>query len=280
MEHKKTPGLVSLVVLVCLLLGSGLLLVLVRTAGQELVAQNLRQEARLWTELLWSMERVRTGEPLLKAGERKALPAFRFRPDCPPVSFRLEGSQKGLIHQERLELLDEENWLLLAGERYAVTMPGVDENLPFLPGGIYQNGRANRTLLVDWNRLQQAAPCALPLERRLALPLTGEFCWGKDGWVLQKQLIGRGILVSGGSVIFERSSRVQGDFRILSQGRVTVRPGARLENVYLYAGGDMVLKAGCHVKGILAARGRVTVEEGAEFTPDVRVLEPFVTAWK
>lgn len=280
MEGRKEPGLASLMVLVCLLLVSGLAGILVRTARQELAAQTLRQEARLWAELLWSLEQVRTGEPMLAPGETRLLPAVRFRPDCPPVSLRLEGEKKGLIHRERLQLLDLKNWPLLTGVRLAVTMPGVEERLPFLPGGMVGDGRASRTLAVDWNQLQQAAPCQLPQSRRLALPLSGEFCKGRTGWQLEKRLTGRGILVVSGPVTFQRGSRVLGDFRILSQGDVTVHPGARLENVYLYAGGDMRLMAGCQVKGILAARGRITVEEGASFTPEAKVLEAFVTSWK
>lgn len=280
MERKKEPGLVSLVVLVCLLLASGLTLALIRTAGQELEAQTLRQEARQWAELLWSLEQVRTGEPLLKPGETRTLPAFCFRPDCPPVSVALKGEKKELIHRERLQLLDPENWPLLIGERLAVTMPGVKEKLPFLPTGIYENGRASRTLTVDWNQLYQDAPCELPQSRRLAMPLSGEFCKGRTGWQLEKKMTGRGILVVSGPVTFQRGSRVQGDFRILNQGDMTVCPGARLDKVYLYSGGDMRLMAGCRVRGILAARGRVTVEEGAEFLPDGKVLEEFVTAWK
>lgn len=280
MGGRKEPGLASLMVLVCLLLVSGLAGILVRTAGQELAAQTLRQEARLWAELLWSLEQVRTGEPMLAPGETRSLPTVQFRPDCPPVSLRLEGEKKGLIHRERLQLLDLKNWPLLTGERLAVTMPGVEEGLPFLPGGMVGDGRASRTLAVDWNQLQQAAPCQLPQSRRLALPLSGEFCKGRTGWQMEKRLTGRGILVVGGPVTFQRGSRVLGDFRILSQGDVTVHPGARLENVYLYAGGDLRLMAGCQVKGILAARGGITVEEGASFTPETKVLEAFVTSWK
>lgn len=280
MECRKEPGLVSLVVLVCLLLAAGLTLALVRTAGQELATQTLRQEARQWGELLWTLEQVRTGEPLLQPGEKRALPAVYFRPDCPPVSALLEGEKQGPLHREKLQLLDAEGWPLLAGERLAVAMPGVEENLPFLPTGIYENGRADRTLVVDWNRLHQSAPCDLPQERRLQLPMEGEFCQGRTGWQLEQQLAGRGLLVVAGPVTFHRGSRVTGDFRILSQGDVTVGPGARLQDVYLYAGGDLRLMAGCKVKGILAARGKVTVEPGAEFTPDGRVLEAFVTSWK
>lgn len=280
MGRRKEPGLVSLVVLVCLLLASGLTVTLVRTAGQELAAQTLRQEARQWAELLWSLEQVRNGEPLLKPGEKRILPDVRFRPDCPPVSILLEGERKDLIHRERVQLLDPKGWPLLAGERLAVAMPGVAEKLPFLPTGIYENGRADRTLVVDWNQLHREAPSELPLARRLELPLDREFCRGRSGWQLEKRLTGRGILVVGGPVTFQRSSRVQGDFRILSQGDVTVRPGAQLDRVYLYAGGDIRLMDGCKVKGILAARGKVTVEEGAAFEPDGKVLEPFVTAWK
>lgn len=280
MARRKEPGLVSLVVLVCLLLVSSLTLALVRTAGQELATQTLRQEARLWGELLWSLEQVRTGEPLLPPGEKRRLDPVLFRPDCPPVAVVLEGEKQGPFHRETVQLLDASEWPLLKGERLAVTMPGVEEHLPFLPGGIYENGRAERTLVVDWTRLHQEAPCALPLERRLVLPLTGDFCQGRTGWQLEKRITGRGILVVGGPVTFYRGSRVQGDFRILSQGDVLVRPGAQLDRVYLYAGGDIHLMAGCKVRGILAARGKVTVEEGAVFTPEGKVLEPFVTAWK
>ena len=280
MARRKEPGLVSLVVLVCLLLVSSLTLALVRTAGQELATQTLRQEARQWGELLWGLEQVRTGEPLLPPGEKRRLEPVLFRPDCPPVSVVLEGEKQGPLHREILQLLDAKEWPLLKGERLAVTMPGVEENLPFLPTGICGNGRVERTLVVDWNQLQQAASSALPLDRRQAMPLAGEFCQGRTGWQLEKQLKGRGILVVAGPVTFYRNSRVQGDFRILSQGDVTVHPGAQLDRVYLYAGGDIHLMAGCKVKGILAARGKVTVEKGAEFTPEGKVLEPFVTAWK
>ena len=65
MGGRKESGLASLMVLVCLLLVSGVTGILVRTVGQELAAQTLRQEARLWAELLWSLEQVRTGEPML-----------------------------------------------------------------------------------------------------------------------------------------------------------------------------------------------------------------------
>lgn len=280
MAHNRQKGLVTLVVLVFLLVGLGLSVTLLKTAGQELAAQTLRQEARQWAELLWSLEQVRKGEPLLAPGVKQTLPAVAFRPDCPAVQAELEGSREGIVQREKLTLLDEKDWPLLIGERVALGMPGMEEQLPFLPAGIYEKGRENRTLLVDWDLLRRAAASDLPGKRRLEQPLEGEFCQGKGNWVLDKQLTGRGVLVIGNHTTFRRGSRVQGDFRILSQGNVLVCPGARLQNVYLYAGGNLVLQKGCRVRGILAARGKVTVEEGAEFVAEGKVLEPFVTAWK
>lgn len=280
MGHNKQKGLVTLVVLVFLLVGLGLSVTLLKTAGQELTAQTLRQEARQWAELLWSLEQVRKGEPLLEPGEKRTLPAVAFRPDCPSVRAELEGSREGIVQKEKLTLLDEKGWPLLVGERVALAMPGVEEQLPFLPAGICEKGRENRTLLVDWDLLRRAAASDLPGKRRLELPLEGEFCRGEGNWNLETQLTGRGVLVIGSHTTFRRGSRVQGDFRILSQGNVLVCSGARLQNVYLYAGGNLVLQKGCRVRGILAARGKVTVEPGAEFTSDGRVLEAFVTSWK
>lgn len=280
MAPEKQKGMVSLVVLVVLLVGLGLMVTLLKTAEQELSAQTLRQEAREWAELLWSLQQVRKGEPLLPPGVKRTLPAVSFRPDCPAVTAELEGFQEGDIRREKITLADAKGWPLVSGERLALAMPGVTDRLPFLPSGIYANGRENRTLLVDWERLRRAAGSDLPGKRRLELPLEGECCQGSGSWRLEKELKGRGVLLVGSHTTFARDCRVQGDFRILSQGNVVVRPGARLQAVYLYAGGDLLLQKGCRVKGILAARGKVTVEEGAEFVPEQKVLEPFVTAWK
>ena len=68
-----------------------------------------------------------------------------------------------------------------------------------------------------------------------------------------------------------------GDFRFLANGDITVHSGARLDKVYLCATGTLTLEKGARVKGILACRGPVVIQEGAEFEKDESVMGVFCT---
>lgn len=90
-------------------------------------------------------------------------------------------------------------------------------------------------------------------------------------------LQGSGILVNRGSIRFRQGFRCQGDFRFLANGDITVHSGARLDKVYLCATGTLTLEKGAKVKGILACRGPVVIQEGAEFEKDESVMGVFCT---
>ena len=90
-------------------------------------------------------------------------------------------------------------------------------------------------------------------------------------------LQGSGILVNRGSIRFRQGFRCQGDFRFLANGDITVHSGARLDKVYLCATGTLTLEKGARVKGILACRGPVVIQEGAEFEKDESVMGVFCT---
>lgn len=114
----------------------------------------------------------------------------------------------------------------------------------------------------------------------MEVPLEGVFCYGRETLQWPEKngktalLQGSGILVNRGSIRFRQGFRCQGDFRFLANGDITVHSGARLDKVYLCATGALTLEKGARVKGILACRGPVVIQEGAEFEPDPEVLQP------
>lgn len=283
MAAKRRPGMVSLAVLVGLGLLTTVTAGLLGVTRQALYSWQLKEEARQAAYLFRSLCRVREGEPLLVPGEHWALEPVVFRKDRPGVYGSLTGLADGPIREERIRLHRDTGEELMAASRYEITMPGTEKGETFPETGIWAEGRKQGKLWVDWSRFGRCRTQTLPDTRRMEVPLEGVFCYGRETLQWPEKngktalLQGSGILVNRGSIRFRQGFRCQGDFRFLANGDITVHSGARLDKVYLCATGTLTLEKGARVKGILACRGPVVIQEGAEFEKDESVMGVFCT---
>lgn len=283
MAGKKSPGMISLVLLVGLGLLGTVWAGLLGVTRQALKDWQLKQEARQDAVLFRSLCGIREGEPFLAPGEKRQLEPVRFQPEGPLVYASLETIQEGRIREEVLRLHRETGEELMKGRRYEIRMPGTEPGEIFPETGIWAEGRKEGKLFVDWSLFGRKPAWSLPDSRRMEAPVDKVFCYGRETLQWPEKtgrtvlLQGSGVLVNRGSIRFRQGFRCKGDFRFLANGDITVEKGARLENAYLYATGTLTLEPGSHVTGILACRGPIVVKKGAEFVKSERVVGAFRT---
>lgn len=283
MDRKRSPGMLTPLLLAGLVLLGSFSWAFLRTGAQGLKTQQLQQEARQWAVLAKSLARIREEEPFFTlSGERK-LPGISFGPQSPEVFFTLEtkGQKKDLLRQERLQLHHAAGELLMQGSRYEITMPGTEDGVPFPDTGIWSNGWADHTLYANEKVFSQVRSWPLPDARRMEMPLEGQLCYGRERlrWGGKSILRGRAVLVHGRDLDLEGPFAAEGDFRILVFGKLRVGRGVRLDKAYLYATGGITLEEGAAVQGILACRRDIRIHEKALFQPAPAVLEPFRTRY-
>lgn len=90
MAGKKSPGMISLVLLVGLGLLGTVWAGLLGVTRQALKDWQLKQEARQDAVLFRSLCGIREGEPFLAPGEKRQLEPVRFQPEGPLVYASLE----------------------------------------------------------------------------------------------------------------------------------------------------------------------------------------------
>lgn len=283
MDRKRSPGMLTPLLLAGLVLLGSFSWAFLRTGAQGLKTQQLQQEARQWAVLAKSLARIREEEPFfILSGERK-LPGISFGPQSPEVFFTLEtkGQKKDLLRQERLQLHHAAGELLMQGSRYEITMPGTEDGVPFPDTGIWSNGWADHTLYANEKVFSRVRSWPLPDARRMEMPLEGQLCYGRERlrWGGKSILRGRAVLVHGRDLDLEGPFAAEGDFRILVFGKLRVGRGVRLDKAYLYATGGITLEEGAAVQGILACRRDIRIHEKALFQPDPAVLGPFCTRY-
>ncbi|WP_297861842.1 hypothetical protein [uncultured Acidaminococcus sp.] len=283
MDRKRSPGMLTPLLLAGLVLLGSFSWAFLRTAAQGLKTQQLQQEARQWAVLAKSLAKIREEEPFFTLpGERK-LPGISFGPQSPEVFFTLEtkGQKKDLLRQERLQLHHAAGELLMQGSRYEITMPGTEDGVPFPDTGIWSNGWADHTLYANEKVFSRVRSWPLPDARRMEMPLEGQLCYGRERlrWGGKSILRGRAVLVHGRDLDLEGPFAAEGDFRILVFGKLRVGRGVRLDKAYLYATGGITLEEGAAVQGILACRRDIRIHEKAFFQPDPAVLGPFCTRY-
>lgn len=283
MDRKRSPGMLTPLLLAGLVLLGSFSWAFLRTAAQSLKTQQLQQEARQWAILGKSLARIREGEPFFTVSGERKLPGISFGLQSPEVFLTLEtkGKKKDLLRQERLQLRHASGEPLMQGSRYEISMPGTEEGSSFPETGIWSNGWADHVLYVKETVFSRVRSWPLPDARRMEMPLTGQLCYGKERlrWGGKSILRGRAVLVHGRDLDLEGPFAAEGDFRILVFGKLRVGRGVRLDKAYLYATGGITLEEGAAVQGILACRRDIQIHEKALFQPDSSVLEPFCTRY-
>lgn len=150
MDRKRSPGMLTPLLLAGLVLLGSFSWAFLRTAAQSLKTQQLQQEARQWAILGKSLARIREGEPFFTVSGERKLPGISFGPQSPEVFLTLEtkGKEKDLLRQERLQLRHASGEPLMQGSRYEISMPGTEEGRSFPETGIWSNGWADHVLYV------------------------------------------------------------------------------------------------------------------------------------
>lgn len=93
-----------------------------------------------------------------------------------------------------------------------------------------------------------------------------------------KNIKGEGVLVSKMSIFIADGSKMPDFCVIISDGQIEIGKNAVLGKALLLSKYDITVKSGASVNGIAMCGGSLTLEDGAVFTRDETVLQPFVTA--
>ena len=93
-----------------------------------------------------------------------------------------------------------------------------------------------------------------------------------------KNIKGQGCLAAMMSIFIADGTKLPDFCVIISDGQIEVGKNAELGKVLLIAKENLTIKSGASVSGIAMCGGSLTLEDGAVFTRDETVLQPFVTA--
>ena len=93
-----------------------------------------------------------------------------------------------------------------------------------------------------------------------------------------KNIKGQGCLAAMMSIFIADGTKLPDFCIIISDGQIEVGKNAVLGKALLIAKENLTIKSGASVSGIAMCGGSLTLEDGAVFTRDETVLQPFVTA--
>lgn len=93
-----------------------------------------------------------------------------------------------------------------------------------------------------------------------------------------KNIKGQGCLAAVMSIFIADGTKLPDFCIIISDGQIEVGKNAELGKALLIAKENLTIKSGASVSGIALCGGSLTIEDGAVFTRDETVLQPFVTA--
>ena len=93
-----------------------------------------------------------------------------------------------------------------------------------------------------------------------------------------KNIKGQGCLAAMMSIFIADGMKLPDFCIIISDGQIEVGKNAVLGKALLIAKENLTIKSGASVSGIAMCGGSLTLEDGAVFTRDETVLQPFVTA--
>ena len=93
-----------------------------------------------------------------------------------------------------------------------------------------------------------------------------------------KNIKGQGCLAAMMSIFIADGTKLPDFCIIISDGQIEVGKNAELGKTLLIAKENLTIKSGASISGIAMCGGSLTLEDGAVFTRDETVLQPFVTA--
>ena len=93
-----------------------------------------------------------------------------------------------------------------------------------------------------------------------------------------KNIKGQGCLAAMMSIFIADGTKLPDFCIIISDGQIEVGKNADLGKALLIAKENLTIKSGASVSGIAMCGGSLTIEDGAVFTRDETVLQPFATA--
>ena len=93
-----------------------------------------------------------------------------------------------------------------------------------------------------------------------------------------KNIKGQGCLAAMMSIFIADGMKLPDFCIIISDGQIEVGKNVELGKTLLIAKENLTIKSGASVSGIAMCGGSLTLEDGAVFTRDETVLQPFVTA--
>lgn len=93
-----------------------------------------------------------------------------------------------------------------------------------------------------------------------------------------KNIKGQGCLAAMMSIFIADGTKLPDFCVIISDGQIEVGKNAVLGKALLIAKENLTIKSGASLSGIAMCGGSLTLEDGAVFTRDETVLQPFVTA--
>lgn len=283
-NRRKAKGTASLTFLLLLVLMTGLLSVLGNVLWQQLAAQRQQLQVRQWAQLFTSFCTIHSRQPVGEKAEQKDLVTVQLTPRDAPLTIRRETllSGQNLIRQETLALTKADGSRPMLATRYGLVMPGqVAGRYP--DGSCWQQNEAMKSVDVPWEtygKLQKQA--VMPDTARLEKAIAGYLYVQESGELVLPdscRLQGRGVFVSGDRVRMGRRFRLKGDFRIFSRQDVVIGDDVALDKVFIFSEGSIKIGKNSQVKGILAAKGAVKLEDGASILEDRSVLEPFCTLY-
>lgn len=282
MGRAKSRGSITFFFLVMLVLTAGVGTVLLRVLGEEVKSGEISRTARQQSLLFHSACKVLNGEPFLQKGETEQMPAVILAPGQPELILKRNGKGRRdagyLCEEETLELW-QNGYQPMEAVRLQMEMPGAEDGRA--ASGIWDGTLDGTKPKVDFGEFPRLNWSPFPDKERLKAPLAGQLFYESYKkavkWNGRQQIRGRGILVIPHHLTIGAGCHMEGDFRIFSAGTVTVEGDTVLDKVYIYAAQNINISKNSHLAGILAAKGRVQLEEGAEFVPDASVLEPFRT---
>lgn len=282
MERAKSPGSITFFFLVVMVLAGGLGTTLLKIQAQRVKSEEISRVARQQAALFHSASKALLEEPFLKKGEKQQLPPVSLSPKGSAVVLRRQGMARRrsgyLCEEESLKLWQGE-YQPMAAVRIRMEMPGAVNGKAI--SGIWDASTDSVKPRVDFGEFPQLSWSPFPDKERLKAPLAGylflETVKKPIHWTNQEHIRGRGILVIPSSLVIGSGCKLEGDFRIFVAGTVKIEEQAVLDKVYIYAAKDINISKNSHLTGILTAKGRVQLEEGAVFVPDASVLEPYQT---
>ena len=283
-SKRKVRGTASLTFLLLLIISTGLLTILGSILWQQLAIQQRQLKARQWAQLFTSFCEIQGKQPVADKAEKKDLVTVQLSSRDEPVTFSRATSLsgQGLIRQEELTLMEKGGYSPMKAVRYGLVMPGkVAGSYP--DGSIWDQAAGMQEVPVPWDvysSLQKVG--VMPDKARMEKTVAGYLYYrGQDELLLPgtSRLQGRGVFVCENRIRMGRNFRLKGDFRMVCRQDVEIGADVVLDKVFLFSNGSIKIGKNSQVKGILAARGSVKLEQGASVLEDRSVLEPFCTLY-